>query len=109
MVGNGLILKRERNKMMSLEVETECLEIVGLPSGTTYALEELARSNGNKSAEEYARLLLEAKVLAQKPFKEILAPTREGFAESGMTDDELAALVENAREDFYRKRLAEDQ
>ena len=92
---------------MSLEVETECLEITGLPSGTTHALEELARSNGNKSAEEYARLVLEAKILAQKPFREILAPLREGFAESGMTEDELDALVEKAREDFYRNRAAD--
>jgi len=91
---------------MSLEVETERLEIVGLPSGTRHVLEELGRSNGNKSAEEYARIVLEAKVLAQKPFKEILAPVREGFVESGMSDDELDALVENARDDFYRERLA---
>ena len=89
---------------MSLEVETERLEIVGLPSGTRHALEELGRSNGNKSAEEYARILLEAKVLAQKPFKEILAPVREGFEESGITDEALDALVEQAREDFYQQR-----
>lgn len=94
---------------MSLEVETERLEISGLPSGTKQALEELGRSNGNKSAEEYARLLLEAKILAHKPFKQILAPVREGFAESGMTDDELDALVERAREDFYRERLTENE
>lgn len=94
---------------MSLEVETERLEITSLPSGTKHALEELGRSNGNKSAEEYARMLLEAKILAQKPFKAILAPVREGFEESGMIDDELDALVEKAREDFYRERLTEDE
>ncbi len=87
---------------MSLEVETESLEITGLPNGTTHALEELARSHGNKSAAEYARVVLEAKILAQNPFREILAPVREGFSESGMTDEELDALVEKAREDFYR-------
>lgn len=89
---------------MSLEVETESLAITGLPSGTTHALEELARSHGSKSAAEYARFVLEAKIHAEKPFREILAPVREGFAESGMTDDELDALVEKAREDFYRNR-----
>lgn len=94
---------------MSLEVETECLEISGLPSGTRQALEELGRGSGVKSAEEYARILLEGKILAQKTFKEILAPVRESFEESGMTDDELDALVETAREDFYRKRLTEDE
>ena len=94
---------------MSLEVETERLEITGLPSGTMHALEELGRCNGNKSAEEYARTVLEARILAQKPFREILAPVREGFAASGMTDDELDALVEKAREDFYREGPTEDE
>ena len=32
-----------------------------------------------------------------------------GFQESGMTDDELDALVEKAREDFHRERLIEDE
>lgn len=87
---------------MSLEVETECLEITGLPSGTRDALEELGRSNGHKTAEDYARVLLEAKVLAQRPFAEILAPVRAEFAASEMTDDELDLLVERARQDFHR-------
>lgn len=54
-------------------------------------------------------MIFEAKILAQKPFKEILAPVRKGFEESGMTDDELTALVEKAREDFHRERAAEDE
>ena len=84
---------------MSSQGETERLEITGLPVGTMRALEELAREN-DQTAEDYARMVLEAKVLAQKPFREILAPVREGFQESGITDDELAVLVEQAREDF---------
>jgi len=54
-------------------------------------------------------MILEAKILAQKPFKEILATVRKSFQESGMTDDELDALVEKAREDFQRERAAEDE
>jgi len=84
---------------MSSQGETERLEITGLPVGTMRALEELAREN-DQTAEDYARMVLEAKILAQKPFREILAPAREGFQESGITDDELAAQVEKAREDF---------
>jgi hypothetical protein len=91
---------------MSSQGETERLEITGLPVGTMRALEELARVN-DQTAEDYARMVLEAKILAQKPFKEILAPVRKSFQESGMTDDELAALVEKAREDFHRERPAE--
>ena len=64
---------------MSLEVPNESLEITGLPRGTMRALEELGRRNGNLSAEEYVRTVLEAKVLAQKSFREILAPAREAL------------------------------
>ena len=93
---------------MSSQSETERLEISGLPLGTTDALTQLARDYG-QTAEEYARMILEAKILAQKPFKEILAPVRKSFQESGMTDDELAVLVDKAREDFHRERAAEDE
>ena len=41
--------------------------------------------------------------------KRSLRQVREGFEKSGMTDDELEVLVENAREDFYRERLTEDE
>ena len=54
-------------------------------------------------------MILEAKILAQKSFKEILKPVRAGFNKSGMTGDELAALVEQAREDFQRERPTEDE
>ena len=64
---------------MSLEVPNESLEITGLPRGTMHALEELGRRNGNLSDEEYVRTVLEAKVLAQKSFREILAPAREAL------------------------------
>lgn len=93
---------------MSSQGETERLEITGLPVGTMRALEELAREN-DQTAEDYARMVLEAKVMAQKPFREILAAVREGFQESGITDDELTALVEKAREDFHREGPAEDE
>jgi hypothetical protein len=84
---------------MSSQGETERLEITGLSVGTMRALEELGREN-DQTAEDYARMVLEAKILAQKPFREILAPVREGSQGSGITDDDLTALVEKAREDF---------
>ena len=79
------------------EEMTETIEIRGLPHGTREALERIGHG---KTAEEYARMILEAKVLAEKPFTEILAPIRQSFRESGMTESELDALVEQAREDF---------
>jgi hypothetical protein len=34
----------------------------------------------------------------------ILAPVRRDFEDSGMTDDDLAALVEEVREDIWREK-----
>ena len=34
----------------------------------------------------------------------ILAPVRRNFEESGMTDDDLDALVEEVREDIWREK-----
>ncbi len=84
---------------------TETIEIKGLPQGTREALERIGHG---KTVEEYARMVLEAKVLAEKPFSEILAPIRRSFKESGMSEHELDAIVERAREDFYHKTQLED-
>ena len=55
-----------------MSAQTESIEISGLPPGTKVALEELSRSKGN-SAEEYLRMLIEAEILSEKSFSEILA------------------------------------
>ena len=34
----------------------------------------------------------------------ILAPVRRNFEQSGMTDDDLSVLVEEAREDIWREK-----
>ncbi len=41
---------------------------------------------------------------AARTFDDILAPVRKGFAESGMTDEELTALFEEAREEVWQER-----
>ena len=38
-------------------------------------------------------------------FSEILAPVRQSFRESGMTEDQLEALFEDAREKAHREDL----
>jgi hypothetical protein len=40
-----------------------------------------------KSEDEYLRTLIEGELLSQKSFAEILAPIREGFRKSGMTEE----------------------
>jgi hypothetical protein len=39
-------------------------------------------------------------------FDEILDPVRQGFAESGMSEAELTALFEDAREEVWQERQA---
>ena len=87
-----------------MSIQTETIHVEGLPPGTKNALEQLGRDNG-KSAEEYARMIIEAEVLSRKSFDEIVEPIRRSFDESGMTEDELAALFKEAREEVYQKGL----
>lgn len=44
------------------------------------------------------------KQLAQKSFREILAPIHQGFKESGLTEDEIMQKFEKAREDVWREK-----
>ena len=90
-----------------MSLVTEKLEIAGLPAGTLRALEQIGQSNG-KSAEEYARTLIEAEILSLKSFDEILQPIRDDFAASGMTEDELDALVEEERQAIWEEKHAKN-
>lgn len=59
----------------------------------------------NKSVEEYVREMIEVKILSQQSFDEILAPVRQDFKKSGMTEAELDDLFEKAREKVYQEKL----
>jgi hypothetical protein len=85
-----------------MSAQTETIEITGLPEGTREAIKELSRCKG-KSAEEYLRTLIEAELLSQQTFAEILAPIREGFRKSGMTEEQLDALFEEARQKVHQE------
>jgi len=39
-------------------------------------------------------------------FDEIVAPVRKAFRESGMTDDDITDLVQEAREDVWQEKRA---
>jgi hypothetical protein len=41
---------------------------------------------------------------SERTFDQILAPVREGFAKSGLTDEELTDLFEEAREEAWREK-----
>jgi hypothetical protein len=88
-----------------MRAQTESIEISGLPPGTKVAIEELSRSKG-KSAEAYLRMLIEAEILSEQSFSQIVAPIRQSFRESGMTEGQLDALFEDARQKVHQEEPA---
>ncbi|MEK6301497.1 MAG: hypothetical protein AABO41_12305 [Acidobacteriota bacterium] len=91
-----------------MSAQTETIEITGLPEGTREAINELSQSKG-KSADEYLRTLIEAEILSEQTFAEILAPIREGFRTSGMTEEQLDDLFEEARQNVHREDNTEKE
>lgn len=86
-----------------MSLETETITITGLEPGTTFALESLARQEG-KATDDLLRHWLQVELLSRKPFREIMAPVRASFKASGMTAEELDALVEEERETIWQEK-----
>ena len=78
------------------------LQDIGLKPSLLRAAERKARQEG-KTPPEYLRSLIERDLLASKSFDEILKPVRQGFKTSGLTPDDLDAIVTRARKDIYRR------
>jgi len=76
-------------------------------------LEEKARARG-QVVSDYVRELIRkelnggppAQPTKGKTFDEILAPIREGWEQSGLTEDEIRALFEETRAEVQRERRA---
>ncbi len=78
---------------MSLTIE--------LPAETERQLSARAQAAG-KSIEEFTSgLLVKLAKAPPRPWAEIVAPLAADFSASGMTEDELDAVVEEAREEIY--------
>ena len=86
-----------------MSLHTETIEVTGLPVGTTDALEQIGRERG-KSAEELVREMIQAEIQAALSFDEVLAPIRQGFKESGLSEEELDELFKEAREEVYQEK-----
>jgi len=84
-------------------MEAETLTI-SLPPNVSSALAERARRSG-RDATEYVEDLVERDV-CRPSLDELLAPVREDFARSGMTEDELDELVDEIREEIHQEKLA---
>ncbi|MGH9799869.1 MAG: hypothetical protein ACRD82_05845 [Blastocatellia bacterium] len=93
---------------MSTQTETLQFTISGLPVGTKTALENVVRERG-KSIEEYLRGLIEIELLSQKPFREILAPIREDFRKTGLTEDEFDEIIERERQAIWDEQQRREE
>ena len=78
------------------------LQDIGLKPAQFRQIARKAKDLG-KTPPEYVRSLIERELLAEKTFDEILRPVREDFRKSGMTEEELDQLVEEARRATARK------
>ena len=78
------------------------LHELGLGPNEIKALRTKAKARG-KSAPEYVRGLIEQDLLSDQSIDDILRPIREGFRRSGVTPDELNALVTKARKEIYQR------
>ncbi len=75
----------------------------------TAALEQRARERGCSDVNKYVERLIATDLLAAKSFDEILAPIRRTFQDSEMSEDDLDAFFEEAREEVYQERKAREQ
>ncbi len=67
------------------------------------ALQKKARDNGFE-VNGYLEKLIEKDIDRTKTIDEILAPVRQEFEESGMTEDELDEFIEEIREEVYQEK-----
>jgi len=72
------------------------------------ALQKKAKANGFE-VNVYLEKLIEKDVDQVKTLDEILAPFRREVEESGISDAELDALVEEAREEIYQENLLKER
>ena len=70
---------------------------------TVHAIAEAAKRQGT-TPEAAALELLEAAVLAQRPFEEIVEPIARSFDESGMSEEELDRLVTQTKQAVRKER-----
>src|SRR2546430_17595927 len=86
-----------------MTMQTGSIQISDIPSEVLRALTERAQEQG-KTPADYVRELIEADILASRPLAEILAPIREDFVKSGMTEDEFDALIEEERQALWEEK-----
>ncbi len=78
---------------------------IRVPQNIGAILEEKAKKRG-KDISSYVEDLIEKDIDGRKTLDEILVPVRKNFAESGMTEEELDALIESERQAMWKEKNA---
>ena len=77
---------------------------ISIPPSLAGKLLERAQSSGC-ATEDYITRLIE-KDVSRKSLRDIFAPVREEIAASGISEDELDSLLQEAREEAFQERKA---
>ena len=82
---------------------TDTIQISGLPETILQRVSDRAKTVGT-TTEEYIRYLIEEDLSSSSLNMRVLfAPVREQIKESGVSDDELTSLLEEAREEVFQE------
>ncbi len=81
----------------------DTIQISGLPETVIQAVSDRAKSIGT-TTEQYVRYLIDEDLASSAVNMRVLfAPVREQIKESGVSDDELTTLLEEARDEVFQK------
>lgn len=80
-----------------------------VPDEAKVALEQQVHEQGCRDITTYVERLITTDLLAATSFDEILAPIRQTFHASGMTEDEAETLFAEARAEVRQEREATER
>ncbi len=81
---------------------TDTIQVSGLSEAVVEAVKERAKEVG-VAAEEYVRYLIEEDIASPFNARVLYAPVREQIKASGISDEDLDVLLEEAREEVFRE------
>ena len=84
-------------------MQTDTIQISGLPETLIQGVSDRAKAIGS-TTEQYIRYLIEEDLSSSLNMRVLFAPVREQIKESGTSDDELTALLEEAREESFQEK-----
>jgi hypothetical protein len=92
--------------MSSPTTDTALNVLVPLTSDMARAIDSLAKQRGQNREQFIVNLLQEQLSGCAPSFEESMAPLAEDFRESGMTEDDLDALVEQERQAIWHEKTS---